>query len=375
MPANQNLFAALRGAFPADLDATAVETCDTAVPLYYRWRDLDRASARIANLLESLALPAGARIAVQADKSVEALLLYLAVLRAGLVYLPLNTAYQAGELAYFIADAEPGVVVCSGRNFAWVSQLAFQAGVQNVFTLNDDRSGSLLERAAWHSDEQVPAARRAGDLAAIVYTSGTTGRSKGAMLTHGNLAANARDLHAAWHFAADDVLLHMLPLFHVHGLFVACHTTLLNGSAMFLEPRFDARRGASGQSRFDPDRVLQLDRQTPVGREVTGLLGRLGHEAGSEDHLLDLVAGEDDGIMALHESDDPEPGGRVADADDADLLLGLQRLAEDAGSVLEGLHDRTRFAYRSRRTCSRRSRSSRGSASRLAFARALYFAP
>ena len=145
---NNNLFAALHAAFPTDLDRTAIETADgPGAPLYYRWRDLERGTAMLANLLRSLDLPAGARIAVQTEKSVEALMLYLAVLRAGYVYLPLNTAYQAGEIEYFIGNAEPSVVVCSGRNFGWVSKLAFKAGTRNVFTLNDDRSGSLLDRA------------------------------------------------------------------------------------------------------------------------------------------------------------------------------------------------------------------------------------
>ena len=110
---NSNLFAALRGAFPADLDATAIEAADGGG--FYTWRDLDRATAMIANLLASLELPAGSRIAVQTEKSVEALMLYLAVLRAGFVYLPLNTAYQAAEIEYFIGDAEPAVVVCAPR--------------------------------------------------------------------------------------------------------------------------------------------------------------------------------------------------------------------------------------------------------------------
>ncbi len=241
MAENQNLFAALRAAFAADLDATAIETCDTEAPLFYTWRDIAHASARIANLLESLDLPAGARVAVQVDKSVEALLLYLAVLRAGLVYLPLNTAYQAGEIAYFIADAEPSVVVCSARNFPWLSTLAFKAGVKNVFTLNDDRSGSLLERAAWHSDRHTPVPRQADELAAILYTSGTTGRSKGAMLTHGNLLSNARTLHAYWGWQASDVLIHALPVFHVHGLFVASHGALLAGAKMLWFNRFEPK--------------------------------------------------------------------------------------------------------------------------------------
>ena len=241
MAHKQNLFTALRTAFPATLDAVAIETCDTPEPLFYTWRDIDRASARIANLLASLELPEGARVAAQTDKSVEALLLYLAVLRAGYVYLPLNTGYQSSEIAYFIGDAEPSVVVCSPRNFPWVSTLAFKAGVKNVFTLGDDQTGSLLERAAWHSDEHAPAPKRADELAAILYTSGTTGRSKGAMLTHGNLLSNARTLHAYWGWQSSDVLIHALPVFHVHGLFVASHGALLAGAKMLWFNKFESK--------------------------------------------------------------------------------------------------------------------------------------
>jgi malonyl-CoA/methylmalonyl-CoA synthetase len=238
MTDNQNLFVALRDAFPADLDTVAIEAGD-GEPLAYTWRDLERGTAMLANLLESLELPAGARVAVQTEKSVEALMLYLAVLRAGLVYLPLNTAYQSAEIEYFIGNAEPSVVVCSGRNFGWVSRIAFKAGTAHVFTLNDDRSGSLLERAAVQSDVHAPARRGADDLAAILYTSGTTGRSKGAMLSHGNLSSNARVLKEYWGWRPGDVLIHALPIFHVHGLFVASHGALLNGSKMIWFSKFD----------------------------------------------------------------------------------------------------------------------------------------
>jgi malonyl-CoA/methylmalonyl-CoA synthetase len=238
---NKNLFAALRAAFPAELDATAIETADTPAPLFYTWRDLDRGSAMLANLLDSLALPPASRIAVQTEKSVEALMLYLAVLRAGHVFLPLNTAYQAGEIEYFVGNAEPAVVVCAGRNFGWVSKIAFKAGTKHVFTLNDDRSGTLLDRAAFQSDVHTPATRSADDLAAILYTSGTTGRSKGAMLSHGNLLSNAQVLKAHWGWTGGDVLIHVLPIFHVHGLFVACHGALLNGSKMIWFARFDPK--------------------------------------------------------------------------------------------------------------------------------------
>jgi malonyl-CoA/methylmalonyl-CoA synthetase len=243
MADDHNLFGALRKAFPQDLDETAIETADdsNSAPASYTWRDLDRATAMIANLIDELELPAGARIAVQTEKSVEALMLYLAVLRAGCVYLPLNTAYQSSEIEYFIGNAEPSVVVCSGRNFGWVSKIAFRAGTAHVFTLNEDRTGSLLERAAHHSDHHTPAAKARDDLAAILYTSGTTGRSKGAMLSHGNLLSNALTLKSYWGWKPGDVLIHVLPIFHVHGLFVASHGALLNGSKMIWFSRFDPK--------------------------------------------------------------------------------------------------------------------------------------
>ncbi len=235
---NNNLFAALRAAFPKDLDAVAVET-DTG--LNYSWRDLERSTAMMANLLQSLDLPQGARIAVQVEKSVEAMMLYLATLRAGYVFLPLNTAYQSAEIEYFIGNAEPSVVVCSSKNFGWVSKIAFKAGTKNVFTLDDNRSGSLLERAAHCSDRHEIAQSSADDLAAILYTSGTTGRSKGAMLSHGNMLSNALVLKDYWAWQPGDVLIHALPIFHVHGLFVALHGALINGSKMIWLAKFDPK--------------------------------------------------------------------------------------------------------------------------------------
>ena len=238
--AQDNLFSALRAAFPADLDQTAVEAmAPNGQHLHYSWRDLDHASARIANLLASLHLPDQSRIAVQVEKSVEAMVLYLATLRAGHVFLPLNTAYQSSEIAYFIGNAEPAVVVCTPAHFGWVSKIAFTAGTQHVFTLGDDRTGSLLERAAPQADLHAPAERGPNDLAAILYTSGTTGRSKGAMLTHANLLSNALVLKDYWGWQPGDVLVHALPIFHVHGLFVAIHGALLSGSKMLWFGKFD----------------------------------------------------------------------------------------------------------------------------------------
>ena len=262
---NNNLFAALRAAFPADLDTVAVETDND---LSYSWRDLDRATAMVANLLASLDLPAGARVAVQVEKSVEAMVLYLATLRAGYVFLPLNTAYQSAEIEYFIGNAEPAVVVCSSRNFGWVSKIAFKAGTQNVFTLDDDRTGSLLDRAAQCSDQHEIAVCEEGDLAAILYTSGTTGRSKGAMLSHGNMLSNALTLKDYWGWKPGDVLIHALPIFHVHGLFVALHGALINGSKMIW------------MAKFDPQRVVKKLPEATVFMGVPTLYVRLLAEPG-----------------------------------------------------------------------------------------------
>ncbi len=267
-----NLFVALRDAFPADLDAAAVETVDGA-PLIYSWRDIERATAMLANLLASLRLPANSRIAVQTEKSVEAMLLYLAVLRAGFVYLPLNTAYQQGEIEYFIGNAEPAVVVCSAKNFGWVSRIAFQARTRHVFTLNEDRSGTLLDRAAHHSDVHTPADKQPDDLAAILYTSGTTGRSKGAMLSHANLLSNATVLNRYWGWQRGDVLIHALPIFHVHGLFVAIHGALLSGAKMLWFSKFDPKAVSAALRRATvfmgvPTLYVRLLAEADFGREA-----------------------------------------------------------------------------------------------------------
>ena len=272
---NNNLFTALRAAFPKNLDEVAVETDNG---LLYSWRDIERATAMLANLLESLNLPSGARIAVQAEKSVEAMLLYLATLRAGYVFLPLNTAYQSAEIEYFVGNAEPAVVVCSKKNFGWVSKIAFKAGTQNVFTLGDDRTGSLLDRAAHCSDQHTPAVKAADDLAAILYTSGTTGRSKGAMLSHGNMLSNALVLKDYWGWRTreqgGDVLIHALPIFHVHGLFVALHGALINGSKMIW------------LSKFDPALVIKKLPEATVFMGVPTLYVRLLNEPGLDKNAV-----------------------------------------------------------------------------------------
>ena len=239
---NNNLFAAIRASFPHDLSQTAIESADNASGATlkrYTWRELDEQTARIANLLAALGLPEGSRVAVQTEKSVEALMLYLGVLRAGYVYLPLNTAYQASEIEYFIGNAEPAVVVCSPKSLAWIQTIADAAKVTRVFTLDDAGGGTLMQAATDYPATHIIATKRADDLAAILYTSGTTGRSKGAMLSHHNLLSNALTLKDCWGWSAVDVLIHALPIFHVHGLFVASHCALLSGAKMIWFSKFD----------------------------------------------------------------------------------------------------------------------------------------
>jgi malonyl-CoA/methylmalonyl-CoA synthetase len=178
-------------------------------------------------------------VLVQVEKSPEAVFLYLACLRVGAVFLPLNTAYRADELAYFLSDAEPKVVVADPQGEVLV-ELCREQGMAHVLTLNARGAGTLIDAAQGKPTHFDTVATRGDDLAAMLYSSGTTGRPKGVMLSHVNLAANAAALHQVWGFRADDVLLHALPIFHTHGLFVAISTVLWNGSGMIFHPRFVA---------------------------------------------------------------------------------------------------------------------------------------
>lgn len=166
-------------------------------------------------------------------------MLYLACVRAGAVYLPLNTAYTLAELAYFIGDAEPRLVVCTPESKTALLPVASVKGAV-VETLDENGGGSLMTLAGSEKDHFDNVARGADDLAAILYTSGTTGRSKGAMLTHDNLLSNAATLRDYWRFTGDDKLIHALPIFHTHGLFVASNVILLAGASMVFLPKFDA---------------------------------------------------------------------------------------------------------------------------------------
>lgn len=239
---NENLFALFESRFPAERSALVLET-DAGLALSYA--DLERETARYASLLAGLGIAPGEGVAVQAEKSHTAFFLYLACLRAGFAYLPLNSAYQVGEVGYFLENAEPRVVIAQPRSMPWLEPAAAKLGIRHLYTLDDAGDGTFVDAARSAPDRFTTVERRGDDLAAILYTSGTTGRSKGAMITHRNLSSNALTLHRVWGFRPGDVLLHMLPIFHVHGLFVACHTALLNGSKMLFHARFDAKRAVS----------------------------------------------------------------------------------------------------------------------------------
>ena len=232
--ANANLFSRLFDGL-ADTGRLAIETMDGTRISY---ADLIAQSGRAANFITSRGVNPGDRVAAQTEKSVEALVLYLATVRAGAVYLPLNTAYTLNELEYFIGDAEPSLIVCDPSKADGIKALAAKSGA-TVETLDADGKGSLNDGAARAASDFTTVARAGDDLAAILYTSGTTGRSKGAMLTHDNLASNSQSLVDYWRFTKDDVLIHALPIYHTHGLFVASNVTLFARAAMIFLPKLD----------------------------------------------------------------------------------------------------------------------------------------
>ena len=232
-----NLYTLLETHFPHDRSTACLETPDGGV---WSYAVVEAESARYANLMRERGVEPGGRVAVQVEKSPRALVLYLACLRAGAAYLPLNPAYPERELDYFLGDAEPRLVVARPESANGIAGLCKRHGIGEPLTLGTGEDGTLVEESRSMPDRFDTVERGPGDLAALLYTSGTTGKPKGAMLTHANLFSNAQVLHEAWGFRAGDVLLHMLPIFHTHGLFVACHTSLLNGSPMIFCPRFDA---------------------------------------------------------------------------------------------------------------------------------------
>ncbi|MEO1136230.1 MAG: AMP-binding protein [Pseudomonadota bacterium] len=277
---NQNFFAALLNAYQSKTDKPFLHLIDGRVITY---GEIDALSSQIAGaLLQTGAMP-GDRVVAQVEKSPENIALYLGVLRAGLVYVPLNTAYTTEELAYFLDDAEPVIFVYAPEKHAELSPIIRKANIANALTLGAESDGSLIEAAKTAAAFPAIEHRQTNDLAVILYTSGTTGRSKGAMLTHENLSSNAKTLNSLWGFSAKDVLLHALPVFHIHGLFVALHTAMLSAAEVLFLPKFD---------------IAELRRQLPRATVMMGvptfytrLLAEMNFGAADVDHMRLFTSG------------------------------------------------------------------------------------
>jgi malonyl-CoA/methylmalonyl-CoA synthetase len=233
---NENLFALLEKRVAAPRRRFLTDGSGTIVT----YGELIDGARRYACALRSIGAGPGDRVAVQTDKTVQSVFLYLGSLAAGCVYLPLNTAYTAHEVGYFLKDAEPAILVCGSKYIGDLDPVARDAGVRHVLTLDNDERGTIVDLAVAQVAEFDTIDRQADDLAAILYTSGTTGLSKGAMLSHGNLTSNALALIDAWRLSSDDCLLHALPIYHTHGLFVGVGTMALAGASLTYLPRFDA---------------------------------------------------------------------------------------------------------------------------------------
>ncbi|APV51070.1 malonyl-CoA synthase [Betaproteobacteria bacterium GR16-43] len=297
---NANLYSTFEQRFPADRGRPLLLLGSGREVSY---AEADATSARYAAFLAGLGLVPGDRVAVQVEKSPEALLLYLACLRAGLVYLPLNTAYQQAEVGYFLENAQPGAVISQPRSLGTTQAICAQQGIRNLFVLDEHGQGGFLDAARASPERFTTVERAESDLAAILYTSGTTGRSKGAMITHRNLASNAEVLHREWGFGPEDVLVHMLPLFHVHGLFVACHCVLMNGTAMRFHAKFDA--GAA---------LADLRRSTVfmgVPTFYTRLLAEPGLDRAACSRMRLFVSGSAPLLAETHEAFEQRTGQRI----------------------------------------------------------------
>lgn len=256
--ANANLFSRLFDGLD-DPKRLAIETQDGA---HISYGDLIARAGQMANVLVARGVKPGDRVAVQVEKSVANIVLYLATVRAGAVYLPLNTAYTLNELDYFIGDAEPSLVVCGPAKAEGLAPIAAKVKAK-VETLGADGKGSLTDAAKKASGEFTTVPRENDDLAAILYTSGTTGRSKGAMLSHDNLASNSLSLVDYWRFTDKDVLIHALPIYHTHGLFVATNVTLFSRASMIFLPK------------LDPDLIIKLMARATVLMGVPTFYTRL----------------------------------------------------------------------------------------------------
>ncbi|MEQ9261276.1 MAG: malonyl-CoA synthase [Roseovarius sp.] len=261
-----------------------------------------RMAARIAHVLVAKGLEPGARLAAQVEKSPEALALYAACAQTGVIFLPLNTAYTVTELRYFIENSGAKLVVCGTRGAEGIAPMAEALGA-GLETLDADGAGSLMAAAEGQPDRFETVTREEDDLAAFLYTSGTTGRSKGAMLTQANLLSNARVLADYWRFTARDVLLHALPIYHTHGLFVATNIALLTGGAMIFLPKFDAGEVL----RHLPKATAMMG----VPTFYTRLLDAPGFTREAAAHMRLFVSGSAPLLAETHERFEARTGHRI----------------------------------------------------------------
>jgi len=272
-------------------DAPCIRTTDGRI---YTYGDVETLSARFANVLRSRGVVIGDRVAVQVEKSPEAIILYLACLRAGAAFLPLNPGYTTAEVEYFIDDATPHICVCDPKKRKDLAPICERLNVAHLLTLDANGKGTLSEFAATAETEYETAAVEATDLAAILYTSGTTGRSKGAMLTHANLASNAKTLVEYWQFTENDVLLHALPIFHTHGLFVATNVVLAAGASMIFLPKFDIEEIRK--------HLPQVTTLMGVPTFYTRLLNEDWMDRSSTDHMRLFISGSAPLLAEIHKA-------------------------------------------------------------------------
>jgi len=259
-------------------------------------------AAQFAHVLTARGLQPGDRVAAQVEKSPQALALYAACVQAGLVFLPLNTAYMAGEITYFVENSDAALFVCDGARLGEMRPMATACGAQ-IETLNGDGAGSLSDAAAQMAGTYPTVDRTSDDLAAFLYTSGTTGRSKGAMLTQENLLSNARTLVGLWRFSEDDVLLHALPIFHTHGLFVATNVILLCGGSMIFLPKLDLDQ-----------MIAHMPRATSmmgVPTFYTRLLGDARFDRGLTAHMRLFISGSAPLLAETHLQFEARTGHRI----------------------------------------------------------------
>ncbi|MCB1725191.1 MAG: malonyl-CoA synthase [Gammaproteobacteria bacterium] len=333
---NANLYTLFRERFPADPEALFL---DDVGGRSLRYADVDRHSGRLLRVLQQCGVGKGDRVVVQVDKSVDAVSLYLACLRAGAIYIPLNTAYTPAEVGYFLSDSTPRVFVCRSGTEVALAGVARTAGVAEVLTLGGDGSGSLIDALREPAPGDDVAVVEADELAAILYTSGTTGRSKGAMLSHANLASNAQVLFEYWHWRTDDVLLHALPIFHVHGLFVALHCALLGGSRVIFLPRFDAATVI--------DRLPQASVMMGVPTFYTRLLDRDDFTADVCRNMRLFISGSAPLLAETHRAFEQRTGHRILERygmTEAGMITSNpydgERIAGTVGYALPGVDAR-----------------------------------